>query len=185
METYFPRFSGGTDRKPNQHLKEFHKCMEQQGIFLEDVQMKLFMYSLDEDARVFYRTIPHGSISLIKCFHMAFYHYCKILNPPNALFEDCCGHFNVENIPKVNDPVEDVCGAPLQENIYSHQKPSPNDQESKEGNIVELQINPQRSYSDKFDVSPSCDVYEFNGESSDVEPQQSESWEAAQEEEAH
>lgn len=138
--------------------------------FLDDVQMKLFMYYLDEDARVCYRTIPHGSISSLKRFHIAFNHYCKIFYPPNALFEGCCTHFNDEDIPEVYDPTEDFCGAPLQENIYSHQEASPTNQEREEGNIIELQINPQRSYAAEFDVSPSYDVYDFEGESSDVEP---------------
>jgi len=43
------------------------------------------------------------------------------------LFEYCCAHFNDEDILEVNDPAEDVCGASLQENIYSHQKASPNE----------------------------------------------------------
>jgi len=33
-----------------------------------------------------------------------------------------------------------------------------------------MQINPHRSHSAEFDVSPSYDVYDFNGESSDAEP---------------
>jgi len=28
--TYFPRFNGNTNRRPDQHLKDFHECMEQQ-----------------------------------------------------------------------------------------------------------------------------------------------------------
>lgn len=52
LDSYFPRFSGSTKRRPNQHLEQFHECMKQQGIFLEDVQMKLFMYYLEGDARV-------------------------------------------------------------------------------------------------------------------------------------
>jgi len=71
--SYFPRSSGNTERRPNQHLKDFHVCMEQQGIFLEEVQMKLFKWSLDEDARVWFKMIPHGSVSSLKCFHTKFY----------------------------------------------------------------------------------------------------------------
>lgn len=96
--------------------------MEQQGIFLEDVQMKLFMCSLDEDARVWFKTIPSGSLSSLKCFHISFNHYYKELYPLNALFEYFCTHFNDEYILEVNDPTEDVCGARLQENIYSYQE---------------------------------------------------------------
>lgn len=150
-------------------------------IFLEDVQMKLFMHSLDEDVIVWCKTIPRGSISSLKSFYIAFNHYCKRLYPPNALFEHFYTHFNDEDIPEVDDPTEDVFGAMLQENIYSHQEASLNEQERKEENIIELQINPQRSYSAKFDVSPFYDVYDSNGGSSDVESQQSQSWEVAQE----
>lgn len=46
--TYFPRFSGNAHRMLDRHLKDFHECMEQQGIIFEDSQMKLFMYSLEE-----------------------------------------------------------------------------------------------------------------------------------------
>lgn len=84
----------------DQHLKNVHEGMEQLGIVFEYVKMKIFMYSLAEDARVWYRTIPHGSIYSLKKFHIAF----KILYPTSALFEDCCAHFNVENILEVNDP---------------------------------------------------------------------------------
>ena len=142
------------------------------------------MYSLEKDFRVWYRTI-HGNISSLKCFRIEFHNYWKILYPLNSLFEDCCAHFNVENIFEVNDPTEDICGAPLQENIYLHQEASPNEKKREEGNVIALKINPQRSYSAEFHVSPSYDEYYSDGESSDVEPQRSQSWEAAQEEEAH
>ena len=99
--------------------------MEQQGIFLEDVQMKLFMYSLEDGARFWYKTIPHGNISSLRCFHIAFNHYCKELYPLNALFEYYFTHFNDEYIPEVEDSTEDVCGTPLQENILLHQEASP------------------------------------------------------------
>lgn len=33
--TYLPRSSGNKDRTPNQHLKDFHECMEQQTFFLK------------------------------------------------------------------------------------------------------------------------------------------------------
>lgn len=51
-DTYLPIFSGNSERRTNQHLKDFHECMEQQGILLEDVLMKLFKLSLEGDARV-------------------------------------------------------------------------------------------------------------------------------------
>jgi len=125
----FPRFTGNTNRRMNQHLKDFHEYMEQLGIVFEYVIMKLFMHSLAVDARVWYKTIPRGKISSIKNFHIKFNIFCKILYPSGALFEDCCAHFNVENISEVNDPAEDIYGAPLQEDIYFNQEASPNNQE--------------------------------------------------------
>jgi len=44
---YMPKFSGNTNRRLDQHLKDFHECMEQLGVVFEDVKMKLFMYSLE------------------------------------------------------------------------------------------------------------------------------------------
>jgi len=34
---FFPRFSGNTDGRLDQHLKDFHECMEQLGIVFKDV----------------------------------------------------------------------------------------------------------------------------------------------------
>lgn len=61
--TYFPSFSGNTDRRPDQHLKDFHECTEQLGIVFRDVKMKIFMYYLEGNTRLWYKTIPHGNIS--------------------------------------------------------------------------------------------------------------------------
>lgn len=117
--------------------------MEQQGIILEYVQMKLFNLSLDEDARVWYRTkITHHSIASLRSFHASFNHYYKVLYPVNALFEYCCAYSNDEDILEVDDSTEYVCGAPLLENIYSHQEASSTEQESEEGNILEPPTNP-------------------------------------------
>ena len=64
--------------------------------------------------------MPCGNISSLKSSHIEFNLFCKRLYPPGSLFEYFCAHFNVENISKVNDPVENICGDPLQEDIYSH-----------------------------------------------------------------
>lgn len=72
------------------------------------------MYSLDEDVRACYKTIPCGNISTLKFFHIALNQYCKRLYPPNTLFEHCCTHFIVENICEVNDHARDVCECPFQ-----------------------------------------------------------------------
>jgi len=111
---YWPSFSGNIDRISYHHVEDFHECVEQLGISFEYVKMIFFMFSLREDTRLWYKTIPCGNISSLKRFHIEFNHFCKILYPPGSLFEDCCAHFNVENISKVNDLVEYACGAQIQ-----------------------------------------------------------------------
>ena len=184
-DTYLPKFSGNIERRLDHHLTDFNECMEQQGISLEYVQMKLFMYSLQEGARVWYKTLPSGSISSLISFHKYFNHYCKELYPPNALFEECCTPLNDEYIPEVNDPSEDVCESPFQENIHSQQDASPHEKEREEGKTIELQINSQRVQSIDYDCSPSSDEYDSYGQSSEVELPQSQLWEVKKEEEAH
>jgi hypothetical protein len=46
-----PRFYEGKDDNPVEHVQEFHALMQQLDIHHEDILMKMFMYSLDGDAR--------------------------------------------------------------------------------------------------------------------------------------
>ena len=46
------------EENPTQHLVMFHQCMDQLDIHHEDVLMKMFMYSLEGDARGWYRSLP-------------------------------------------------------------------------------------------------------------------------------
>lgn len=50
-EDYIPKFREDDEDNPRQHLKDFHSCMHLLGIYEEDVLMKLFMLSLERDAR--------------------------------------------------------------------------------------------------------------------------------------
>ena len=52
--------------------------------------MKMFMYSLEGDARKWYRPLHASSISSLKDFHDVFYSHCKIIYPTERLFENCC-----------------------------------------------------------------------------------------------
>lgn len=52
---YLGRFNKDGDEHLAQHLKEFHECIEQHGITYEDTLMKLFFYSLEEDAHDRYK----------------------------------------------------------------------------------------------------------------------------------
>jgi hypothetical protein len=83
------------DDNPAQHLFEFHKLMDELNVHHEDVLMKLFMFSLERDARLWYKSLPHSSIPSLKYFHILFHQHCKRIYSAEILFEDCC---NIEFI---------------------------------------------------------------------------------------
>jgi hypothetical protein len=74
---YLPRFREKDEDNPALHLIEFHQCMDQLNIHHEDALMKMFMYSLEGDARVWYRSLPASNISSLREFHVAFNEQCK------------------------------------------------------------------------------------------------------------
>jgi hypothetical protein len=55
--------------------------------------MNMFMYSLEGDAREWYRSLPPAIISSLEQFHAAFSKHCKSFFPTDLLFEDCCEEF--------------------------------------------------------------------------------------------
>jgi hypothetical protein len=69
--------------------------MHQLGIHHEDVLMNMFMYSLEGDAREWYRYLPPASISSLKEFHATFSDHCKRFFPADLLFENCCEEFDL------------------------------------------------------------------------------------------
>ena len=52
------KFGGYVDDNTSQHLLEFHKLMDALNVHHEDVLMKLFMFSLEKDARLWYKSYP-------------------------------------------------------------------------------------------------------------------------------
>jgi hypothetical protein len=68
-----PRFYEGKDDIPIEHVHEFHALMQQLDMHHEDILMKMFMYSLEGNARQWYRILPASSISSLKDFHDVFY----------------------------------------------------------------------------------------------------------------
>ena len=85
-----PKFGEDEDDNPGQHLFEFHKLMQELNVHHEDVLMKLFMFTLGKDARLWYKSLPHSSIPSLKCFHTLFHQHCKRMYSAEILFEDCC-----------------------------------------------------------------------------------------------
>jgi hypothetical protein len=55
--------------------------------------MNMFMYSLEGDAREWYRSLPPTSISSLEQFRAAFNKHCKRFFPTDLLFENCCEEF--------------------------------------------------------------------------------------------
>ena len=76
--------------KPSDHLMRFHQCMVQLDICHEDVLMKMFFFSLEGDAREWYRSLPPYSILSLKEFHRVFHHRCERLYAQEILLENCC-----------------------------------------------------------------------------------------------
>jgi hypothetical protein len=85
-----PKFGRYDDENPGQHLFEFHKLMEELNVHHEDVLMKLFMFSLENEARLWYKSLPHSSIPSLRFFHTLFHQRCKRIYSTKILFEDCC-----------------------------------------------------------------------------------------------
>jgi hypothetical protein len=69
---FLPRFREHKDDNPAEHLLEFHELMQSWEIHHEDVLMKMFMFSLDVDAREWYHSLPPASISSLGEFHAVF-----------------------------------------------------------------------------------------------------------------
>jgi hypothetical protein len=55
--------------------------------------MNMFMYSLEGDAREWYRSFPPDNISSLEQFHATFSEHCKRFYPADLLFENCCEEF--------------------------------------------------------------------------------------------
>jgi hypothetical protein len=85
-----PKFGEDEDDNPGRHLFEFHKLMEELNVHHKDVLMKMFMFTLGKDARLWYKYLTHSSIPSLKCFHALFHQHCRRIYPAEILFEDCC-----------------------------------------------------------------------------------------------
>ena len=68
----------------------------------EDVRMKMFMHSLDGDARKWHFSLP-PSISSLKEFHRVFNEHCKRHFSDEFLFENCCEEYELHNGIEVID----------------------------------------------------------------------------------
>jgi hypothetical protein len=64
--------------------------MHQWEIHHEDVLMKIFMFSLVEDARQWYHSLPPASISSLGEFHATFNRHCQRYYSFELICHNCC-----------------------------------------------------------------------------------------------
>jgi hypothetical protein len=75
------------------NLIDFHQGMDQFNFHQEDVLMKMFMFSLKDDPRDWYFSLPAASISTLREFHVAFNLHSKRYYSSEFLFHDCCEEY--------------------------------------------------------------------------------------------
>jgi hypothetical protein len=93
-ENSLPRFRGEEWEVPAEHLLDFHDYMHRLQVVHEDVQIRLFCFSLEGIAHDWYRSLPNASVSSLADFHAAFHVFCKDHFPANLLYPQCCHEFH-------------------------------------------------------------------------------------------
>ena len=96
-ENIIPRFRGEEWEVPAEHLLDFHDFIHWLQVVHEDVQIKLFWYSLEGIAYDWYRSLPIASISSLVYIHAAFHLFCKGRFSVDLLYSECCHEFNLLN----------------------------------------------------------------------------------------
>jgi hypothetical protein len=82
---------------PAEHLLDFHDFIDRLEIVHEDVQIKLFKFSLEGIALDWCRSLPSASVSSLADFHAAFHVFCKNHFPDDLLYPQCCHEFYLLN----------------------------------------------------------------------------------------
>ena len=85
-----PRFKENKEDNPSDHLVKFHEYIDQLDLHHEDVCMKMFTYSLEGNARQWYRSLPSSSISSLREFHAVFIKHYKRYYSLDTFLEECC-----------------------------------------------------------------------------------------------
>jgi hypothetical protein len=96
-ENSLPRFRGEEWEVPAEHFLDFHDYMHRLQVVHEDVQIRLFYFSLEGIARDWYRSLPSASVSSLAEFHAAFHVFCKGIFSVDFLYPECCHEFYLLN----------------------------------------------------------------------------------------
>lgn len=113
-ENSLPRFRGEEWEVPAEHLLDFHDCMHRLQVVHEDVQIRLFCFSLEGISHDWYRSLPNASISSLADFHAAFNLFCKTKFSTDLLYPGCCHEFSL--LHKEHDTHEEHVA--VEENIH-------------------------------------------------------------------
>jgi hypothetical protein len=118
---FFPTFKEHRNDNPAEHLLEFHELMHQWGIHHEDVLRKMFMYSLEGDARKWYQSLPPASISSLEQFHVAFNMHCQNFYSSELICHSCCEEYKnyVQDIDDSYEGCENEEYALDEESVFS------------------------------------------------------------------
>ena len=105
--SYLPSFRDDKDDDVAMHLINFHRHIHRLSLkFPEDCLMKMFMASLDDDARLWYEGLLAASIYSLKDFHMIFCKNYKQHYPALWLIEFFCGRFE-DLFPLIGIDIDD------------------------------------------------------------------------------
>jgi len=93
---FLPIFHGDEGDKLDQQLIDFHQCIDWLNICHDDALMKMFIYSLNGDARIWYQSLSISNISSMQKFHATFHKYCKRYYSYDIILEGCCEKFKYD-----------------------------------------------------------------------------------------
>jgi hypothetical protein len=94
-EDFLPEFHATSWEELAKHLLYFHEAIHRHNITHEDVQIKLFKYSLKGASLEWCRSLPVASIRSLTGFHTTFNSFCKDYYLADCLFEKCCEEFSL------------------------------------------------------------------------------------------
>jgi hypothetical protein len=111
-EDFLPEFHAKDWEVPAEHLLDFHEAIHRHNITHEDVQIKLFRFSLKGAALEWCRSLPALSIRSLAVFHTTFNSFCKDYYPAVRLFEIFCKEFSSLHEASAG-PADHVCDEAL------------------------------------------------------------------------
>jgi hypothetical protein len=96
-ENSLPKFRGEEWEVPTEHFLDFHDFIDRLEIVHEDVQIKLFKFSLEGIALDWCQSLPDVSVISLADFHASFHMFCKNQFSNDLLYPKCCHEFNFLN----------------------------------------------------------------------------------------